>query len=93
MEGKMRRALQEVKECGLKKDRKNEWWDEECKERKREVRSELREWRRKGRKEGNIEKKEEIYCVMWKKEEGGEREMGERNEGGKKGERDMGNNK
>lgn len=35
-----------------KKDRKNEWWDEECKERKREMRSELREWRRKGGRKG-----------------------------------------
>lgn len=30
-----------------------EWWDEECKEKKREVRVELRRWRRDGEdKEG-----------------------------------------
>lgn len=57
MEGKMRKTLREVEEeCGLEKDRKNGWWDEECKERKREVRRELRNWRRK-RGGRNIERK------------------------------------
>lgn len=32
----MRKTLRKVKEeCGLEKNRKNGWWDEECKKRKK----------------------------------------------------------
>lgn len=51
-------------------------WDEECKERKREVRRELREWRRRGGGDGEIyrrKKREYNELCRRKKEEENER--------------------
>lgn len=56
----IRKALEKVEEerRGEKKTKRG-WWDEDCAEKKKEVRRRLREWR-EGRREGrNIEKRKE----------------------------------
>lgn len=60
MEKRMKSTLGEVEEEQKKgKRRKRGWWNEECKEKKREVRRELRKWRKnRGGKEKFREKKE-----------------------------------
>lgn len=48
------------------------WWDEDCKNKKREAREELKRWRRKKvGKEGYLEKKKDYrrMCEQKKKEE------------------------
>lgn len=52
------------------------WWDEECKEMKREVRRELREWRRRGEGEGKLyrrKKRDYNYLCRRKKEKENDR--------------------
>ncbi|XP_046142334.1 golgin subfamily A member 6-like protein 1 [Osmia bicornis bicornis] len=74
----MKITLEELRkglESGSKKGQKSKkkgWWDEECKERKKEVRKILREWRR-GSKEGEsyrkAKKEYNKVCEEKKKEE------------------------
>lgn len=79
MESKMRKTLQKVEEeCGLEKERKNGWWDEECKERKREVRRELREWKRKGGEGREYRKKRKEYAELCKRKKKKENEKWEK---------------
>lgn len=52
VEEKMKRTIEEIeRERGKEKEKKREWWDEECETKKSEVRRELRKWRRKGEME------------------------------------------
>lgn len=46
------------------KKRKNRWWDKKCKERKKEVRRELRKWRKKGGKGEEYRKKKGVFKVV-----------------------------
>jgi len=49
LEKRMRKEIEDIEEkIGKGEDNKRGWWDGECKERKKEVRKELREWRRRG---------------------------------------------
>lgn len=51
MEGKIKEAFKETKEGREERDRRQKgWWDEECKDKKREVRRKSRDWRKE--KEG-----------------------------------------
>lgn len=57
MESKVKEAIRETERVlkgGIKG--KGGWWDEECIEKKKEVRRELRGWRRKGGNRGNTGK-------------------------------------
>lgn len=38
------------KEVGGRKSEKDEWWNEKCMEKKKEMRKELRKWKKKGKK-------------------------------------------
>lgn len=49
MEGRIMEAFKKMKEGREERDRRQEeWWDEECKDKKRKVRRELRDWRKEG---------------------------------------------
>lgn len=71
-EEKIRGVLKEMEKQREGKKRERGWWDKECKEKKREVRMELREWRRSN-KGGEVykEKKQKykMLCEEKKREE------------------------
>lgn len=73
MEGRMKKAMRELEEVQREERRgRVGWWDEEAKEKKREVRAELRKWRAKeeGRKEYREKKREyEKLCERKRREE------------------------
>lgn len=68
MERRIKEALEEVKN---KREggniRKVGWWDDECKETKREVRKKLREWRKKGEGEDKYKGRKRDYRKMCEK--------------------------
>ncbi|XP_024875210.1 ABC transporter F family member 4-like [Temnothorax curvispinosus] len=73
---RIRKVIEENEKEGGRRDKKNGrgWWDEECKEKKREVRKELRKWR-KGR--GEVERFREErkeYREMCKRKKNEEKE-------------------
>jgi len=73
MEGKLNRAMKETEEeINKEEKRKVGWWDEECLEKKREARKELRRWRRKGGKGEEYKRRKQKFreiCERKKKEE------------------------
>jgi len=80
------------KKKGKEKRNRTGWWDEECRERKKEVRKELRKWR-KGEKGIGIERgREDIkICARKRKERKGKDNEGGR--GSKNGRESMGTSK
>lgn len=69
------------------KEKKGGWWNEDCKEKKKEVRHELRKWRENSRgKEKFREKKQEYKKLCRAEKERGNGEMRERGGTGQEGE-------
>lgn len=57
-EEKVTRAIDDVKKKkGKRKEKRKDWWNEECKVKKRKVRRELREWRRKGKEDKRVQER------------------------------------
>lgn len=70
---KIRKTIEECEE-GKRKERgsKKGWWDEECKEKKKDVKRELRNWRKRGGDGDRYRKRKREYkkiCERKKKEE------------------------
>ena len=71
--------------------RREGWWDRECREKKKEVRRELRKWRGNKSRRGEYKRGEEgIQRDMRKEERGGEGEGDKGGGGSKDGEQSMG---
>lgn len=76
MEGKVKKALRETEEeRGKERRRKGGCWNEECEERKREVRKELRRWWKRGGDADGYRRKKQEYKKLC---EGKKREENER---------------
>jgi len=45
---------------------KRGWWDKECRERKKEVKKELRNWRKRGEREESIKRRKETIRIYAK---------------------------
>lgn len=73
VEDKLRNAIKEVDGCLDKSGKKKEgWWDEECRKKKKELREILREWRREGGEGVIFKQKKGEYrklCERKKKED------------------------
>lgn len=70
VEGKVKKALEEIeRERGKEKEKKRGWWDEKCEVKKREVRKELRDWRRKERDGEKYKRGKHELCKERKREE------------------------
>lgn len=73
VEKRVKEAMRETEEAQRKNERKSTgWWDEECREKKKEVRKELRKWRKnRADREEYKEKKREykLICEQKKREE------------------------
>jgi len=73
MERRIKNMIEEVeKEVGGEKQERRGWWDEECRNKKEEVRRELRKWRKRGGDEEDYKKGKKEYkelCLRKKQEE------------------------
>jgi len=69
MEGKVKKVLQETGRGRENEGRKGKrgWWDEECKEKKKGVRKELRNWRKKGGEGRDYKRKKQEYKELCEK--------------------------
>lgn len=73
MERRMKKAIRELEEVQREERRgRVGWWDKEAKEKKREVRAELRKWRARGKGRRSIERRTE-NTKSYASERGGKR--------------------
>lgn len=88
---KLKRRVEVALEGVGKEERKEQrgWWDEECRNRKREVREELKRWKKEGGKGEKYKEMRKRYREHCKEKRQGERERWERELERVKSERDV----
>lgn len=90
MEGRVKRTLEEVEERrGEERGRREGWLDGECKERKGEVRKELRCWRKRGGDGIEYKRKKQEYKELCERKRNEETERWERKAAEAKGEKEV----